>query len=75
MYFWGQEFSPRKKVWGGNSSVAKCPLRIGRLCGRYTPTEEIAVTLLGQERSPQSPRQGASFRLRPAANCRHQKSH
>jgi len=37
-------------------------------------TEEIAVALLGQERSPQSSRQWANFRLRPTANCRHQKS-
>jgi len=34
--------------------------------------EYIAVTLLVQERSPQPPQQEAKFRLRPAANCRHQ---
>jgi len=34
--------------------------------------EWIAVPLLGQERSPQPPRQEAQFRLRPAANCRYQ---
>jgi len=32
----------------------------------------IAAAFLGQERSPQPPRQEAQFRLRPAANCRHQ---
>jgi len=30
------------------------------------------VALLGQERSPQPPGQKTQFRLRPAANCRHQ---
>jgi len=39
---------------------------------RTKATEEIAVTLFGQERSPQPPRQDAQFRLGPAANCRHQ---
>ena len=38
------------------------------------PLREIAVALFGQERSPQSPQQGANFRLRPAVNSRHQKS-
>jgi len=37
------------------------------------PLCNIAVALFGQERSPQPPRQEAQFRLRPAANCRHQK--
>jgi len=40
---------------------------------RSTATEEISVALLGQEFSPQLPRQGANFRLRPATNCHHQK--
>jgi len=35
--------------------------------------QTIAVALLGQERSPQLPRQEAQFRIRPAANCRKQK--
>jgi len=49
-------------------------LPIGRLGVWSTATKGIAVALLGQERSPQSPRQGANSRLRPAANCRHQNS-
>ena len=48
-------------------------LPIGRLGVRSTATEGIAVALLGQELSLQSPRQEANFRLRPFANCRHQK--
>ena len=48
-------------------------LPIGRLGVLSTATEWIAVALLGQERSPQTPRQEAQCRLRPAANCRHQK--
>jgi len=35
-------------------------------------TEEIAVALLGQKRSLQSPWQETNFRLQPAVNCRHQ---
>ena len=38
---------------------------------RSTAAERIAVTLLGQKRSPQPPRQEAQFRLRPATNFRH----
>ena len=38
---------------------------------RSTATEWIAVAFLGQECSPQPPRQEANFRLRPAANCDH----
>jgi len=56
-----------------DSSVQSVSLSIGRLGVRSTATEWIAVVLLGKDRSPQSPRQEAQFRLRPAANCRHQK--
>jgi len=47
-------------------------LSIGRLGIPSTATELVAAALLGQERSPQPPRQEAQFRLRPAANCRRQ---
>jgi len=47
-----------------------CHLR--RFGGRSTTTEWIAVALHGQERSPQPTQQEAQFRLRPAANRRHQ---
>ena len=43
-----------------------------RLRDRSPATGWIAVALLGQERSPQPPRQEANFMLRPAANCRRQ---
>jgi len=52
--------------------TTQCPPAIGRLGVRSTTTEWITVALLGQERSPQPPRQEANFRLRSAANCRHQ---
>ena len=39
------------------------PLSVGRLSGRSTSPEWITVALLGQERSPQPPRQEANFRL------------
>jgi len=62
-----------RKVGHGNDSHGSVRLPIGRLSVRSTATEEISVALLGQEFSPQLPRQGANFRLRPATNCHHQK--
>ena len=47
-------------------------LSIGRWGVQSTATEWISVAILGKERSPQPPQQEAQFRLRPAANCRHQ---
>ena len=58
----------RKQTKGGNSSVVKVRLPIGRLGVRSTATEWIAVALLGQKRSPQPPRQEANSKVRPAAN-------
>jgi len=60
---------------GGNGSVVvkSVCLPIERLGVRSTATEEIAVALLGQVRSPQLPQQGANFWLRPPDNCHHQK--
>jgi len=53
------------KVAGGNNSVVMGPpLSIPRLGVWSTVTEWIAVALLGQEHSPQPPRQEANFRLR-----------
>jgi len=62
--------------WGGDSSVSECRFSIGRLGVQLRPTttEWIPVALLGQEHTPKPPRQEAHFRLRPAANCRHQHS-
>ena len=53
--------------------MVKCPPLNRKLGVRSTGTERIAVALLRQERSPQSPQQEAQFWLRPAVNCRHQK--
>ena len=39
----------------------------------YKQSKLNCRSALGQERSSQPPRQEAQFRLRPAANCRHQK--
>jgi len=66
----------RTRTLGAKAEMAQwwsVRLPIGRLGAWSTATEGIAVALLGKERSPQAPWQGANFRLRPAANCRHQK--
>jgi len=57
---------------GGDSSMVECPLSIGRLDVRSTWHWVNCRSPPWQESSPQPPRQKAIFRLRPAANCRHQ---
>jgi len=54
--------------------VLESPLLNWKVGVRSTATDQNAVALLGQERSPQPPRQEADLRLRPAANRHHQKS-
>jgi len=79
-FLWQRSSNTTKKMWKQafrrRSTHWQCVrLSIGRLCVRSATIEWLAVALLGQDCSPQPPRQEALFKLRPTAYCLTNLSH